>query len=111
MIWLQSGVSFVLWICYGIRMRGRESQLRTAIERIPRASRVGRSALWLIGGAVLLLAGLIGLGAAGAIQRGALTGWGWAAVTLLGLLFVHCQVVGAGLMVSLARPGTSEGSE
>lgn len=101
MIWLQAGACFVLWVAYGFWLRRSSDRLK---ERMHGASRRSRTLL----GSVGLLAGLAVLGAGlylvyrfGGLSSDGLTGWGWATVAAVGLVFVHLQVLGAAAMVSL----------
>jgi hypothetical protein len=57
--------------------------------------------LGLIAGLVLLAAGLYLVSALGGLTDNGLVPWAWAAVTVIGVGFVHLQVLGAAAMVSL----------
>jgi len=111
MLWLQAGICFILWIAYGVAMRGRADRLRASVGQWSRGQRVAFGSAGLILGLILLLAGLYAVAMLGGIQDQALTLWAWIACAVLGLGFIHLQVVGATAMITLAleqetdRPG------
>lgn len=101
MIWLQAGVSFMAWIAYGAWLQRRQQVLRQRMVASSRRKRVLLGSAGLIGGAVLLLAGLAVIGSLGGVFKGSLTAWAWLAVTLLGIGFVHTQVMGAAAILTI----------
>lgn len=103
MIWQQAALSFLIWLLYGFLLRRRSEELRARLRAASRTSKVLLGSVGFIGGAVLLLGGLWGIAAAGGVVQGSLTIWAWASVTLLGLVFVHTQVLGAAAMITLIQ--------
>ena len=105
MFWLQGAVSFAIWILYGIGLRRRTERTVARVESWSRNTRAAVGAACLILSGVLLLAGLAALRTlAGPQPTEGLETVPWIAVTLLGIAFVELQVLGATIMVSLARP-------
>lgn len=118
MIWLQAGACFALWIGYGLWMRGSSDRLRERMRGLARAPRVVLGSAGLLLGLAVLVAGLSAVYALGGVSDGALSPLGWLSVAVIGLVFVHLQVLGAAAMVSLvldevtaARGGTSVSQE
>lgn len=103
MIWQQGALSFLVWLLYGYLMRRRADELRIRMREAGRTKKVLLGSVGLIGGAVLLLLGLWQVAAFEGIGPAGLTLWAWAAVTLLGLVFVHLQVLGAAAMITLIQ--------
>lgn len=103
MIWPQAAVSFLVWIGYGAWMRGRSERLRARLMGSSRGFRVFLGSAGLILSAFALLGGLAGISALGGVQEGGLLLWAWLAVTLLGLGFVHLQVLGAAAMITIVQ--------
>lgn len=101
MIWLQAGLCFLIWIAYGFRLRGLAPQLRERMRTASSGRRVAIGSAGLLLGLALLLAGLYGLAAAGAVAGGTLTWWGWIGCAAIGLVFIHMQVLGAAAMITL----------
>lgn len=64
--------------------------------------------LGILGSAVVLFAGLWGLSAAGGVENDCLAIWAWPVVALLGLFFVHMQVLGAAAMILLVQQEVTE---
>ncbi|HCE01493.1 MAG TPA: hypothetical protein DER07_10680 [Armatimonadetes bacterium] len=105
MFWLQGAVSFLIWILYGIGLRRRTERTVARVESWSRNTRAAVGAACLILSGVLLLAGLAALRTlAGPQPSDGLETVPWIAVTLLGIAFVELQVLGATIMVSLAKP-------
>lgn len=120
MIWQQGAVCFLLWIAYGWWMRNRSAELRARMAAMPRRGRVLYGSVGLVGAAVALIVGLFGLAAAGGLGEEGLTLWAWPLVALLGLGFVHMQLMGAAALITLvqdeetaraARASQSKGKE
>jgi hypothetical protein len=101
MIWLQAGACFVLWVGYGFWLRRSADRLKAKMHGSTRRSRALLGSVGLIAGLLVLAAGLYLVYRFGGLGKDGLTGWGWAAVALVGLVFVHLQVLGAAAMVSL----------
>ncbi|HRI44222.1 MAG TPA: hypothetical protein PLL78_12480 [Fimbriimonadaceae bacterium] len=103
MIWQQAALSFLVWLLYGTLMRRRSGDLRIRLRETRRKTKVLLGSVGLIGGAILLLGGLWQIAALGGIGPSGLTIWAWVGVTLLGLVFVHLQVLGAAAMITLIQ--------
>jgi hypothetical protein len=107
-IWIQGGISFLIWIGYGVIQSRRSHVIREQVAGIPRNRRgVLGAALFLIG--MMVLFG--GLGIAfrqGGFTQGGMTLVAWPAVTLLGLAFVHAQTMGMALLVSMIQPNVTK---
>lgn len=83
----------------------RSAAIRERTNAMSRQRRTLLGSVALLGSAAVLLAGLYGIQQAGGIADSALRPWAWGATTVLGLFFVHMQVLGAGAMVSLVQEG------
>lgn len=103
MIWGQAAVSFLVWVGYGFWLRGRSELLRARIIGLGRPKRVLLGSIGLLASIAVLLGGLYLVVLVGGVQAGALTPWSWPLVTLLGLGFVHMQVLGATAMITLVQ--------
>lgn len=103
MLWAQSLVSFALWVGYGIFIWRR---LRARPGGLP-INRVWGGPLLLLLGVGLLAAGFAAAEALGGVWEDRLTLPAWAAVTLFGAGFVHCQTVGAAWMAGAAQPSVT----
>lgn len=108
MIWAQGAVCFLAWVGYGIWLRGRSERLRARLGSLPRSSKVMLGSLGILGSAVVLLGGLWGLAALGGVADDRLAIWAWPVVALLGLFFVHMQVLGAAAMILLVQQEVTE---
>lgn len=108
--WLQGAVSFLIWILYGVGLRRRTERTVARVESWSRTVRILLGVACLVLSGVLLLAGLAALRAlAGPQPTEGLETVPWIAVTLLGIAFVELQVLGATIMVSLAKPASVPG--
>ncbi len=103
MIWGQACLACVVWIGYGFFQRRRQDVIRARIFALSRTKRVLLGSLGFIVGALLLLGGLWLVSLWGGLTRDGLTLGGWLAVALLGLVFVHIQVMAAASMISLVQ--------
>lgn len=92
MLWLQALTCFCAWIAYGIAL-AKSSRAKSGLTT--RKQHPAWGAVALVAGMLVLVAGLYGIGIAGGVQQGALTGWAWAAVLMIGMVFVHLQSIGA----------------
>jgi len=107
-IWAQGAVCFLAWVGYGIWLRGRSQRLHNRLGSLPRSSKVMLGSLGILGSAVVLFAGLWGLSSVGGVEGDRLALWAWPVVALLGLFFVHMQVLGAAAMILLVQQGVTE---
>ncbi len=105
MLWLQAGVSFLVWMAYGLWLRRRSDALRAKMRGHSRLRKALLGSLGLLAGVVLLAGGLMVVAALGGVRGGSLTAWAWPVVTLVGLGFIHLQVLGAAALVTLALEG------
>jgi len=94
-VWAQACVSFVVWCLAGVWIARR-------MLKADQAPHPAVGAFALIGGALLLVAGLVGVGTAHGLVAGSLVPWAWLAVTLLGVAFVALQAWGALAIASRA---------
>lgn len=112
MIWLQSSVCFLVWIAYGFAMRRRSAALKARMQGLTPRKRVLYGAGGLILGLFVLAVGLLALDALGGTRDGALTPWAWPIVAVLGLVFIHLQVLGAAaLLASVVGTETATASD
>ena len=108
MLWVQAGVCFLVWVGYGIWMRGRSERLKSFVSGWSRGKRVAFASVGLIGGMALMLGGIAAVSALGGIQSGTLTPWAWLLCMLIGLGFVHLQVLAASAMITLVLEEETE---
>lgn len=80
-------------------MRQRSEGLRTRLEGLSRNQLIFRGIAGFLASAMVLLSGLWAISALGGITLGGLTHLGWLGVLLIGLAFVHIQVVSAAAMI------------
>ncbi|MBL8060345.1 MAG: hypothetical protein JNK63_06475 [Chthonomonas sp.] len=99
MIWLQATVCLFVWLAYGLFLRGRSDALRTRLQSLSRNQLILRGIGGFILSAVIMLAGLWGISAGGGLTIKGLNEWGWPTTALLGLIFVHIQVLSAAAMI------------
>lgn len=101
MLWAQLAASFIVWIGAGV-VAWRTAAEWAADCRWPRSIRaiVAAGTLFLSGG--LLLGALYGMQQMRAIADGTLTLAGWAAATLVGIIFGAMQAAAAALLMSVA---------
>ncbi|HXH60367.1 MAG TPA: hypothetical protein VNI20_03320 [Fimbriimonadaceae bacterium] len=101
MIWLQAGVCLIVWIAYGFLLRRSSERLRQRMHSMRRGWRVLLGSVGLLVGLGVLVVGLSFVVSLGALTGGSLTTEGWVSVAIIGLVFVHIQVLGAAAMTSL----------
>lgn len=101
MIWLQAGACFVLWVGYGFWMRRSADRLRARMHGMGRRARALLGSVGLLFGLALLAAGLYFVWALGGLGPDGLRPWAWVTVGLVGLAFVHLQLLGTAAMVTL----------
>lgn len=109
MLWLQAGLCFALWLGYGWFLRRRSERIMALVSRQSRTRRIAMGSLGIIASGAALLAALAGVAASEGIVDGMLRPWAWLAVSIVGLAFVHGQVLCAAALFSLAvgtEPGT-----
>ena len=109
MIGVQAGASFVLWLAYGALLWRRAEAIRERSAGGTRTVRALQAAAMLFGGAAMLLSGLYGIESAGGFGPNGMAAWAWAAVTVLGLAFVHLQTLAAAKVVLLAQESVTPG--
>ncbi|MBL8048766.1 MAG: hypothetical protein JNJ45_08795 [Chthonomonas sp.] len=101
MIWGQMTACFVLWIAYGLWLRGRVTRLAQYWQTMPATKRTMVAGLMLIGGLVLLFVGLTLVAALRQLTPNGLTPVGLVLVFASGLGFTDLQVRAAmGLAVA-----------
>jgi uncharacterized membrane protein len=102
MIWIQTLPAFVLWLVYIWIMRRwvQEGKNRYASQK--RSFRILAMIAALLGSGGVLLGGLWAISRMGWIQTTTLTIPGVIAVAIIGLLFVHMQMLATAITLSLA---------
>lgn len=103
MMWVQAGLSFLIWIAYGWSRRRMAGEMQRKMEAMPYSRRVLLGSAGMIGSMIGLFAGLGMIGALGGVHNRVMTWWAWPIVTVLGLGFVHMQILGAGAMVTIVQ--------
>ncbi len=98
----QVALSFAIWILFGWMQSRRTAKWRTVLGSMSRKTRTALGPLLMLAGAVALLGGGMIVFAIHGLSHDSLTLGGWLTVTLVGLIFVGCQMVAALLMFSLA---------
>lgn len=102
MLIVQVAISFAIWILFGWMQSRRTAKWRSILGSMSRKTRtVLGPILMLLGASALLGGGFLTLSIHG-LNHDSLTLAGWLCVTVVGLLFVGCQMVAALLMFSLA---------
>ena len=99
MIWLQATVCLFVWLAYGLFLRSQSDSLRTRLQALSRNQLILRGIGGFLLSAVIMLAGLWAISAGGGLSIKGLNEWGWPATALLGLVFVHIQVMSAAAMI------------
>lgn len=95
MLWVQSGLCFLVWITFGV------FQARSGKWSRPKGLQSPLSgALFLIGGALLLGLALWSVSVLGGLKNGALLPWAWLLVVVAGTAFVYAQGLGAATLAS-----------
>lgn len=102
-IWLQGGLSFVIWIGYGVIQNRRSNRIRQDVGRMPRSQRGLLGAALFVVGAMVLIGGLAIIQQNGGFTNSGMTLFAWLAVSALGLAFVHAQTMGMAMLVSLVQ--------
>ena len=101
MIWMQAGACFVAWALYGLWMRRSSERMRARMHSASRGSRVLLGSVGLLLGLAFLAVGLWLVSIGGGLTDNGLVPWAWLAVAVIGLGFIHLQVLGAAAMLSL----------
>ncbi len=102
-IWFQGGLSFLLWIGYGAIQSRRSRRIQGDVGRMPRGQRGILGAALFVVGAMVLIGGLAIVLRNGGFTGAGMTYWAWAAISILGLAFVHAQTMGMAMLVSLIQ--------
>ena len=103
---------FVLWLAYGVWQWRRSASLLAHVNAVPRHRKPVLGLSYLVGGAIVLLAGLYGVYAMGGFPKQGVAAWAWPICALCVLVFVHSQVTAGALLVSMAvTPGSDKTSE
>ncbi len=100
--WIGGTICLIIWIGYGWKMRNSSDQLMGRLMGMPRSRRVFLGSGGLILGLILLLGGMVLLAMAGGADEQGIKLWAWPLILVLGLAFVHLQVLGAASMMTLA---------
>src|SRR5437868_786755 len=102
-MWLQGGISFVLWIAYGVVQSRRSGAIRAQVVQLGPAHRGILGAALFVVGAMVLIGGLSIVLQRGGFTPSGMTPLAWLTITLLGLAFVHAQTMGMAMLVSLIQ--------
>lgn len=105
MIWTQGFLSMIVWLAYGWMMRRGQDRLRRKLWNQPQKLLMFGGSFGFILSGMVLLGGLWGVAALRWWTSSGLTPLGWAAVTVVGCLFVHIQVIAAGCMITMIQRG------
>lgn len=100
---------FVLWLGYGVWLWRRAPVWSPRIQGLSRTAKGLGGTLLLFLGAGVLLGGLASLGPLGLAHGDRLEPGGWAVAGLVGLAFVHAQVLAVALMMALVRQNADAG--
>lgn len=103
MIWLQATVCLFVWLAYGLYLRTRSDSLRMRLQALTRNQLIFRSIGGFLLSAVIMLTGLWGISACGGLSAKGLNAWGWPVAGVLGLFFVHIQVLSAAAMIVIIQ--------
>lgn len=95
MLWTQAFAAFLIWVGYGVWLRGRAVRIGKAVSGTDRSQRNKRGILAFLASAAVLLGAMVLVTATKQISQQGLTVWGWVLITASGLGFVHLQVYGA----------------
>ena len=100
---LQSILLLILLIGYGTFQMRRSAELRNQMSQLSRGFRGGVAAALMFGGAVILLLGLFLVQQNGGSAKDGFHWWAFAAIAVIGLVFVRMQTFAAAMMVSLVQ--------
>lgn len=109
MFWAQALVSFGLWVAYGIVQARRASQIRLWAKQVSPTLRGLWAAGLFLGGAGIMFGALFSLAARKGITNQGIAMWGWAMLSLAGLVFVHAQTLAMALLVVSAQEAVTQG--
>jgi hypothetical protein len=101
--WAQALTSFGLWVAYGVFQARRAARVREWARAVSPALRGFWAAGLFLGGAALMLMGLLGIAAGKGISPSGLQAWAWLALSGVGLAFVHAQTLAMALLVVSAQ--------
>lgn len=107
--WIGGLLCLVLWVAYGWIMRSSSEKLRRKMASMPRSRKVFLGSGGLLLGLILLMGGMILLASFGGADVGGIKLWAWPVILLLGLAFVHTQVIGAAALMTLAASARTDG--
>lgn len=115
MLWVQAFACLAAWLGYGYVLFRRSRTILGWAVRLPARRRATLGPFFLVGGAALMAVGIVLLDLIGGFAKDRLTPSGWLLTTVFGLGFVHSQVLGASLLVTLAdrrvTPPSQQSSE
>jgi hypothetical protein len=106
-IWVQGGLSFALWIGYGWFLSRRSEALRAQLNGLGRGLRAGGGAGLILIAAMVMIGGLGIVLQQGGFTPAGLTPVAWIVTTFLGIGFVHAQVLGTAMLITLIQPGVT----
>ena len=103
MIWLQGGVSFLIWIAYGVIQNRRSETIRSWALTVPRQRRALLAAAFMIGSIAIMFAALTACLRLNGFTKDGMAAWVWLVVSAFGLLFVHGQTMATALLVATVQ--------
>lgn len=96
---------FAIWLAYGLFQWQRSGKIRDALSQVCRKRKMLWGPLLLLAGVAVMAGCLVLVQSAGGITPKGMAPWAFAFLTVGGLAFLHLQVMGAAMMVSLAVTG------
>lgn len=101
MIWLQALPAFLIWVAFVFLRRRWLLALPAKLRKMRRAGRIAAMLVALFGSLALLYGGILGIERLGWLSEDGLSPIGTLAVLIVGLLFLHLQMVSFALTLSL----------
>lgn len=89
-------LAFAIWLAYGVFAWRKRSRMLEWAQTKSIGARLPLSIGLLFGGAMALLCGLYAIESSGGLSKP----WAWPSVVVLGVIFVHCQVLAVVLAIS-----------
>jgi len=105
MIWVQGFTCFAIWMAYGYFRSQYSTQLRERLEQMPRQKKALGGAAYMVLGAAVMFAALVGSYAMGGFTIKGMSIPTWILVAASGLVFVHAQTMAMAMLVALMLEG------
>ncbi|MDR3691818.1 MAG: hypothetical protein P4L46_20735 [Fimbriimonas sp.] len=103
MIWLQGGMSFLLWIAYGAIQNRRSESVRSWALSVPKKRRTATAVVWMLGSISIVFAALTACLRIGGFGSNGMTPFVWIVVTVFGAFFVHGQTMATALLIATVQ--------